>query len=172
MTAGGTAHASALLSQHAAHLLAVGIPVALLLIGLTWDSLRTSWHRALPSSSALVVAAAASVAAAGVHVRVFPEHLAESALYGAFFACAAVAQLVGAWLLLRQRSRALVALVAAGNAAIIVLWLITRLVVVPLGPGAGTVEPFQAIDITAGLLEGVIVVACVYSLRLKVLAAA
>lgn len=111
------------------------------------------------------VAAAASATAAAVHLRVLPDHAAESAWYGAFFALAAVAQLGGAALLIRSAvSRRFVALCAAGNAAVIGLWLLTRLWSVPLGPGAGTVEPFGALDILASTLEGVVFFGCLRAL--------
>jgi hypothetical protein len=136
-------------------------------VGLTWDSIRIRRRRRrltgppprLQMSAALWVAAAASAGAAGIHLRVLPEHAAESAWYGAFFAGAAAAQLAGAAVLVARRSRALVMCVAAGNAAIVALWLVTRLVTIPLGPSAGTVESFGVLDVTAGVLESVIVVA-------------
>ena len=172
MTAGVDSDASTLLSQHAAHVLAVAIPLVMLAIGLLWDGLRRRVvGRArvrLPASPALQLAAAASAVAGVVHAAVLPEHAAESPLYGGFFAAAAFAQFGGAWLLLTRPSRVLVTFVAAGNAAIVVLWLVTRLVEVPLGPAAGTVEPFGSLDITAGLLESLVVVACLrclYGLR-------
>lgn len=165
-------------SRHATHLAAVAIPVAMIVIGLVADSMRTRRSRrrasgnvrpkrALPgrTSVALRVAAAASVGAAVVHLRVLPDHAAESAWYGAFFATTALAQLGGAALLIRTAvSRRFVALCAAGNAAVVGLWLFTRLGSVPLGPAAGSAESFGALDVLASTLEGVVFGACLRAL--------
>lgn len=167
MTADVATRAS-LLSQHAAHLLAVGIPVAMVGIGLAWDWLHKRVRRpedVLPSSRALLLAAAASVAAAGVHVAVAPEHFRESLLYGAFFVCAAVAQVSGAVVLVVRRSRALTGLVAWANGVIILLWLTTRVVAVPVGPQAGTVESVGALDLTATAAEALVVLCCLIALH-------
>jgi hypothetical protein len=101
----------------------------------------------------VVVVAAASVVAAAVHALVAPEHFAESPLYGWFFVVTAVAGLgYAAWVVLRP-SRWLLLSGAAANAAIVGLWLFTRLVAVPLGPGAGETEAFGALDVIASVAE-------------------
>jgi len=163
-------------SRHGPHIAAVAIPVAMVAIGLIADSVRTRrrQRREFPNaprgrpgrtSVALRVAAAASIAAAAVHLRVLPDHAAESAWYGAFFAVAAAAQIGAAALLVRAAvSRQFVALCAAGNAAVVGLWLFTRVGSVPLGPDAGTVESFGALDLLASTLEAVVVGACVRAL--------
>ena len=116
------------------------------------------------ASPVLVLLAAASLIAAVVHVWVAPEHFAESALYGAFFVATAVAGAVfAAWVIVRP-TRALLLAGVVGNAAIVVLWLVTRLVAVPLGPGAGETEPFGALDVLASGAELVALGACVAAL--------
>jgi len=155
---------ASLLSQHQAHLLAIGIPVLMIAAGLTWDSVRKRASRprvVMPLTGALVIAALASIVAAVVHLTVVPEHLRESGLYGAFFIGAAAAQFGSAVLLVRTRSQSLVRLVAVGNSAVIVLWLCTRLVGIPLGPDAGETEPFQLLDVTASTCEALAVIGCV-----------
>ena len=126
-------------------------------IGLAWDGVRTRRRHRPPHSSVsqgwLVLAAVASAGAAAVHITVTPEHFRESALYGAFFVCAAAAQLGGAALLVLRPTRVLVSATAAGNVGIVVLWLVTRLVEVPIGPGVGATEPFGGRDITASVCE-------------------
>lgn len=159
---------SSLLSQHAAHLLAVGIPAAMVVVGLTWDSVRRRVRRSgpkLPDSATLRVAAFSSVVAAGIHVAVAPEHFRESALYGVFFVVAAACQTSGAAVLLALRSRMLTGFVAAGNGVIVVLWLMTRVVGIPLGPQAGEVERFQVLDVTASTAEVAVVVCCLLAMR-------
>lgn len=164
-------------SRHATHVAAVAIPVAMIVVGLVADSLhgrrkrrraegvlRSSVRIHGRTSVPMWVAAAASVGAAAVHLRVLPEHAAESAWFGAFFAGTALAQIAVAALLVRDVSRSVVTLVCVGNAAVIGLWLFTRLVSVPIGPAAGTSESFGALDILASSLEGLLVVACACAL--------
>jgi hypothetical protein len=159
---------SSLLSQHAAHVLALGIPAVMVVAGLTWDSARRRLRRTpsdLPVSSALRFASAACVVAAGIHVAVAPEHFRESALYGAFFVTAAACQLAGAATLLLVRSRLFTSFVAVGNAVIVLLWLVTRVVGIPVGPQAGEVERFQLLDISASTAEAAVVVCCALALH-------
>jgi hypothetical protein len=101
----------------------------------------------------LPLVALAGVAAAAVHVVVMPDHFEESALYGTFFATAAIAQFGYSALLLARPSRSLLAAGVLGNAAILVLWLITRTVGIPLGPAAGTTETFGGLDVLASVFE-------------------
>ena len=162
------ATSSSVLSQHAAHLLAIGIPAVMVVVGVTWDSVRRRYRRSrpeLPPSGALRLAAFASVAAAGIHVAVAPEHFRESAIYGAFFVVAAACQLAGAATLLVFRSRLFTTFVAGGNAGIVVLWLLTRVVGIPLGPQAGEVERFQILDVSASTTEATVVMCCVLALH-------
>jgi hypothetical protein len=159
-------------SRHATHLAAVAIPVAMIVFGVVADSVHTRRKRRANgdvrpavrlrgrTSVALRVAAAASIGAAVVHLRVLPDHAAESAWSGAFFAGAALVQISGAALLVRDVSRRFVLLFATGNGAVIGLWLFTRLVSIPLGPSAGSAESFGGLDILASTLEAVVVAAC------------
>jgi hypothetical protein len=56
-------------------------------------------------------------------------------------------------LLLARPSRVLLAAGALGNAAIVVLWLVTRTIGIPLGPAAGSVESVGGLDILASGFE-------------------
>ena len=157
-----------LLSQHAVHLLSVGIPVVMVVLGLGIDALRKSGARQSPANlrhRPLLVAAGALVCAALIHVWVAPEHFREAVLYGAFFACLSVAQLSAAWFVAAGRSRTVVAAVALGSAAVICLWLVTRVVAIPLGPDAGATESFGVLDVAASVLELVAVAGCLAALR-------
>ena len=112
----------------------------------------------------LVVLAEASAVAAVVHVWVAPEHFAESALYGTFFVATGVAGIGFAMLVLARPSRGVLLAGAAGNAALVGLWLVTRLIAVPLGRGAGETEPFGALDVLASSAELIAVVAAALAL--------
>ena len=109
----------------------------------------------------LAVCALATVAAATVHVYVVPEHFKESALYGTFFVALAAAQLAWAALVTVRPTRVLLVGGVAGNVAVVLLWLLTRLVAVPLGPGAGQREAFGRLDVFATSCELLVIVAAV-----------
>jgi hypothetical protein len=104
--------------------------------------------------------AALSLLAALTHLWVMPEHFEEWWGYGAFFLVAAVAQVVYVPLLLRWPNRSVLLLGIAGNSAIVLLYLLTRVVGIPLfGPEAWEVEGVGIIDVCATMSEVAIVVA-------------
>ena len=100
------------------------------------------------------VAAALSIVAGYIHLVVAPEHFKEWWGYGIFFLTVAIAQAVyGVALLLRPR-RSLLAVGFIGNLLLIVLWVWTRTVGVPLiGPGAGEREAVASIDMVSKAVE-------------------
>jgi len=96
------------------------------------------------SKSVLYPVAALSLIAGLIHVWVTPEHFEEWWGYGTFFLVAAAAQVVYVPLLLRWPTRMVLILGIAGNSAIVLLYLLTRVVGIPLfGPEAGDVEEAQ-----------------------------
>jgi hypothetical protein len=114
-----------------------------------------SWSRPAARSNAVLYAAAAlSLLAALIHLRVMPEHFEEWWGYGTFFLVCAVAQGLYAPILLRWSGRPILLLGAAGNLAVVILWLVTRTTGIPLfGPHAGDVEEIGALDLTCTLAE-------------------
>ena len=101
-----------------------------------------------------------SLTAAIIHLWVTPEHFEEWWGYGAFFLVAAVAQMLYVPLLLLWPGRTVLLLGIAGNSAIVLLYLLTRVVGIPLfGPEAGEVEGVGTIDLCATISEAAIVVA-------------
>lgn len=116
--------------------------------------------------AALRRTAALSAAGAGlVHLVVIPEHLREGALYGAFFILTAGCQLVFSAAVLARPTRALLSIGVAGNASLVLLWGFSRLVAVPVGPSAGTTEPFGILDILASSCELVFIASALLLLR-------
>jgi hypothetical protein len=113
----------------------------------------------------LPLVALAGAGAAGVHFVVMPDHFEESWLYGSFFLVAALAQLgYSAWLLARPSRELLIAGVV-GNLSVVVLWLVTRTIGIPLGPAAGDVEPFGGLDLLAAVFELTTVVGGIVAIR-------
>lgn len=156
-------------ARHGTHTVLVLVPALMLgLVGLAAD-LRTWWQRdrsARPRPPApLVVAAGLSAVGALVHVSVCPDHFREGLLYGAFFAVAAGCQLGWAVLVTTRYRRWLAAAGLLGNTAIVVLWVVTRTIGIPLGPEAGEVERFGVLDLLAGACEIGIVAMCAVVIR-------
>ena len=84
----------------------------------------------------LYAAAALSLLAALIHLWVTPEHFEEWWGYGAFFLVTALAQALYAPLVVVWPTRIVLLLGIGGNLAIVVLYLLTRTVGIPLfGPG-------------------------------------
>ena len=108
----------------------------------------------------LYVVAALSLLAGLTHLWVMPEHFEEWWGYGAFFLVAAAAQVLYVPLLLRWTNRTVLLLGIVGNSAIVLLYLLTWVVGIPLfGPEAWEVEGVGIIDLCATTSEVAIVVA-------------
>jgi hypothetical protein len=106
------------------------------------------------SRTTLINATAALVwVSALIHAVVVPEHLKEWGPAGAFFITTAAMQLAAAVLLWRKPTRALLRLVAYGSAGLVLLWTMSRTVGIPIGPGAGDVEPVGILDVLSTLDE-------------------
>ena len=54
-----------------------------------------------------------------------------------------------------------------GNAAIVVLWVITRTIGIPLGPMAGEIESIGVLDTTSKIAELATIICLVVLLRMK-----
>ena len=100
-------------------------------------------------------AALLTLGAAAIHFAVTPEHLEEFAPFGVFFlAVASLQAVIGVELVIRP-SRRLALAGAAANAAVVAIWLISRLYGVPIGPEAGTPEAAGFADVLCSLMEAV-----------------
>jgi hypothetical protein len=102
----------------------------------------------------LYPAATLSLLAALIHLWVTPGHFEEWWGYGAFFLVAALAQVLYAPLVLVWPTRIVLLGGIGGNLTIVVLYLLTRTVGIPLfGPGAGEVEGAGFVDLCATASE-------------------
>jgi len=96
----------------------------------------------------LYAASALSLLAGLIHLWVTPEHFEEWWGYGAFFLVAAAAQILYVPIVLLLPTRMVLLGGIVGNLAIVVLYLLTRMVGIPLfGPEAGEVEGFGFVDV-------------------------
>ena len=118
------------------------------------------------SRKILCVAAGLSMIAALVHFWAMPGHFEEWWGYGVFFLVAATVQGVYGLALLRRPRRSLFIFGIGANLAIVVLYVATRTVGVPLfGPHAGVVEQVGVLDLAATMAELALAIALVALLR-------
>jgi hypothetical protein len=110
-----------------------------------------------------VSAALLSAGAAAIHFAAAGGHFQEWWGFGAFFVVSGLAQLVWAVLAVRSSSRGVVWAGVLGNAAILVLWIVTRTVGTIVGPDPHTPESVGVPDVIASGLEFSIILACVWS---------
>lgn len=89
-------------------------------------------HPATPALG-LPLALVAGAAAAGIHAAVAPAHVAEDPLFAVFFLLTALAQLAWVLAVSFRPTLSLLHLGIALNGALIALWVVTRLVGLPLG---------------------------------------
>lgn len=97
-------------------------------------------------------AVVALAAAAGIHLLLTPEHVAEHVVYGVFFLVIAAVQLtlaIGVW---REPSRRRVQAALATSLGLIAIWIVTRTVVPPLSPETAA-EPVDLLGVIASGLE-------------------
>jgi hypothetical protein len=102
----------------------------------------------------LYAGAALSLLAALLHLWVTPEHFEEWWGYGAFFLVAGAAQILYAPIVLLLPTRIVLLMGIVGHLTIVVLYLLTRTVGIPLfGPEAGEVEGVGFVDVCATVSE-------------------
>jgi hypothetical protein len=144
---------------HFGHVLAaLFAPVAIIVAFRWYDRYVDALDAGAPIPRRHAGVALASAGAGLVHLAVCPEHFREASLFGAFFAVAAVAQFVWADRVLRRdASDRLLMWGAIGNAAVLVLWVVSRTTGLPIGPDAGVAEAVGPLDTLAGVLEAAVV---------------
>jgi len=114
-------------------------------------------------ATVLLIALVSSAAAAGVHAAAGPVHFREGLLIGGFFVVSALAQLAWSMVLMVQGpDRRLLWAGLLGNAAVVLLWAVTRTVGLPFGLVA--VEAVGTWDLAATAWEVVIVGCCALAL--------
>jgi hypothetical protein len=102
-----------------------------------------------PTSLTLTPIALFSASAAAIHFGVIVDHFREWWAFGLFFLASGFAQLVWAMLAGARPTKLLLWFGLVGNAAIVVLWVVTRTAGPLLGPEANTAEPVGLADATA-----------------------
>jgi hypothetical protein len=102
---------------------------------------------------------------AAIHAAVIPQHLTEWGAAGVFFILLAAAELAVAGLLFVRLQPNLLLAAAALSLAPLALWLYSRTLGMPFGPGAGSPEPVGLADLAACALEVLTLLVAVVLLR-------
>jgi hypothetical protein len=111
-------------------------------------------------ASIRVVLALTSLAAAAIHFAFIGAHVREALVHGSFFILVAWAQATWGLAILVVPARSLLIVGAAGNLAVVVVWLASRTIGVPLGPEPWTRETIGTADLAATVMEAAIVIGC------------
>jgi len=101
----------------------------------------------------LYTAVLLTLGAAAIHLVVAPPHLHEYLPFGVFFLVVGCAQVICAIQLAVRPTRRLALLLAAGSAALVGLWFVSRTVGLPIGPTPGRPEEIGLTDVICNLLE-------------------
>jgi hypothetical protein len=104
------------------------------------------------------IAAGLSVGAAAIHFAVIGEHLAFDLGYGLFFIGLAWFQAMWAQVYLLARTAALAWVGVVVNAAVIVIWIVSRTTGLPFGPTPWIAEPIGTLDLFATAFEACLIV--------------
>ena len=97
--------------------------------------------------------AVSSLAAAGIHFAVIGEHFKEYALFGVFFALVAWVQALWALGVVVAPTRPLLLAGVVVNAVVVLVWVVSRTVGLPLGPESGAAEPVAFLDVLSTVIE-------------------
>jgi hypothetical protein len=114
---------------------------------------RLTW----PIPTVYSALAVVSLATAGIHFAVMGDHFREYVAFGIFFAVVAWFQSLWALGVVVSPTRSLLLIGAIVNALVVVVWLVSRTIGLPIGPDPGIAEPAAFLDVLSTVLEVVIV---------------
>src|SRR5262245_50529354 len=114
---------------------------------------RVAW----PIPAVFAALAVISLATAGIHFAVMGAHFREYAAFGVFFSLVAWFQAFWALGIVVAPTRPVIAVGLAVNAAVVVIWIVSRTTGLPIGPEPGTAEPAAFLDVLSTVLEIAIV---------------
>jgi hypothetical protein len=123
---------------------------------------RVAW----PIPAVYSALAVTSLATAGIHFAVMGEHFREYVAFGVFFSLVAWFQALWALGIAVSPTRPLLTVGLVVNAAVVVIWVVSRTAGLPIGPEPGTAEPAAFLDVLSTILEiGIVVVTATLLLR-------
>ena len=123
---------------------------------------RVAW----PIPAVYSALAVTSLATAGIHFAVMGEHFREYAAFGVFFSLVAWFQALWALGVVVLPTRPLLTVGLVVNAAVVVIWIVSRTTGLPIGPEPGIAESAAFLDVLSTILEiGIVVVTATLLLR-------
>jgi hypothetical protein len=140
------------------------LAISILAIGLVPIGIRITRSASRPDVLRFTVAVA-SAGAATIHFAVVDQHLEEYWLFGVFFVAVALAQLAWMMAIVSRPTRPLYVVGVLGNALVVVTWVVSRTIGLPLGPQAGAAEPVGVADAVSTAFELVVVIGTVLLLQ-------
>ncbi|HEX4865551.1 MAG TPA: hypothetical protein VFV02_15895 [Acidimicrobiales bacterium] len=114
---------------------------------------KHSGHRLPRPSPPIVLLALLGATSSVIHAMVCREHFREWVLYGVFFVVASALQAAWSVLVLIRPSRTLLAIGVAGNAAVVLTFVVSRTLGMPFGPAAFQPEAVTTLGIAATVAE-------------------
>jgi hypothetical protein len=140
------------------------LAISIFAIGLVPIGIRSTRSASRPDVLHFAVAVA-SAGAATIHFAVVDQHLAEYWLFGVFFVAVALAQLGWMVAIVSSPTRPLYVVGALGNALVVLTWVVSRTIGLPLGPHAGDPEAVGVADAVSTAFELVVVIGTVLLLK-------
>jgi len=148
-----------------------GIVAAAAILAYGGIRVRETWgrslHRFRPPNGATAMIAVLGLACSGAHAFICPDHFHEWVIYGLFFMTASVVQAAWSILILFRPDAWLLLAGAAGNAAIVVTYLISRTLGIPFGPDAFHPESYDALSVAVTACETAIVAISLYTVATR-----
>ena len=112
-----------------------------------------TFERVTSPPPVLMAMASLAAAAAVIHFVMVPSHMDEFSVEGVAFAVAGWLQLLVAFYLWTQPSRAILGFTILSNLGFIAVWAVSRTVGLPVGPHSGIAEEVSVVDLTCVALE-------------------
>lgn len=108
-----------------------------------------------------------SIAAGTIHMLLVQDHMAEAFEWGVFFAVTGAAQVIYGFVFVKVQNSFMHYLGVVGNAAIVTLYVYARLFTPPFSPELGPVSEIDAPGIIANIIEVILVILLLYSVRVR-----
>ena len=112
-----------------------------------------TFERVASPPPVLMAMASLAAAAAVIHFVMVPSHMDEFSVEGVAFAVAGWLQLLVAFYLWTQPSRAILGFTILSNLGFMAVWAVSRTVGLPVGPHSGIAEEVSVVDLTCVALE-------------------
>jgi len=108
-----------------------------------------------------------SIAAGTIHLLLIQDHMAEAFEWGIFFMVTGISQIIFGFIFVKIQKKLIYYLGAVGNAIIVLIYVYVRLFAAPFAPELGPVTEIDAAGVVTDIIEVILVILLVYSLRFQ-----